>query len=82
MRLLQHRQGRMGLVPMSACHCYSAEDIREMLHRLMQESCQLSLDFCGECIPICSTDEISLCASLLSVYHNSNIRENIQVRSI
>jgi len=82
MRLMRRYHGAVRLVPMSASHCYSAKELRTMLHGLMTQRGQLLLDFCGETVPLCSPDEVSLCASLLAVYHNSCIRDNIQVSCI
>lgn len=82
MRLMHYTKGRMRLVHLSASQCYSAEVLRSMIEDKLRHSQQLCLDFCGEMIPLCGVEEISLSASLLSAYHNSLVRENIQVSCI
>jgi len=82
MRLMHYTKGHFSLVHLSACQCYSAEVLRNMLEDKLRHSQQLCVDFCGEMIPLCGVEEVSLCASLLSAYHNSLVRENIQVSCI
>ena len=40
----------------------------------------LALDFCGERVMLYNENDLRLAANLVALYHNSNVRENIQVR--
>lgn len=40
----------------------------------------LALDFCGERVMLYNENDLRLAANLVALYHNCNVRENIQVR--
>jgi len=82
MRLYVFEHGRLSLVPLSSSRTYNVFEVNALVARLFGERRQLSLDCSGEFVPICATEEISIVASLLTAYHNSLVRSNIQVTRI
>jgi len=82
MRLSVFEQGRPSLVPLSSSRTYNVFEVDALISKLFEERRQLSLDFSSEYVPICATEEISIVASLLTAYHNSLVRSNIQVTRI
>ena len=82
MRLLFELEGRPALVALSATRTYSVPDIAALMDRLLGQRRRLSLDFSGECVPICDVQDIPLAAALVTAYHNSLVRGNIQVMRI
>jgi len=82
MRLSVFEHGHLSLVPLSASRTYNVFEVNALVAKLFEERRQLSLDFSGEFVPICAKEEISIVASLLTAYHNSLVRSNIQVTRI
>jgi len=74
--------GHLSLVPLSSSRTYNVFEVNELIAKLFEERRQLSLDFSGESVPICAAAEISIVASLVTAYHNSLVRSNIQVTRI
>jgi len=82
MRLLVFEHGKHSLVPLSSSRTYNVSEVDALIAKLFGERRQLSLDFSEEYVPICATEEIRIVASLVTAYHNSLVRSNIQVTRI
>jgi len=82
MRLLVFEHGRHSPVPLSSSRTYNVSEVDAIMAKLFEERRLLSLDFSEEYVPICATEEIRIVASLVTAYHNSLVRSNIQVTRI
>ena len=63
MRLSVFEHGRLSLVPLSSSRTYNVFEVNALIAKLFKERRQLSLDFSGEYVPICTTEEISIVSS-------------------
>ena len=69
MRLVQFVHGRLKLVPL--CSFAGPEDIENFILRHKKNDGlidDLSLDFCGHCVPLTSVEEARLAGRLLALY--------------
>lgn len=76
------KNSRFQQLSLSSTTCYNPTDVEEML----QKHClgdgrvnTLFVDFSGEYIPVVNIDEVRLLSALACAYHNSCVRNNIQV---
>lgn len=83
MRLCIFDKGHFKLVPLQN-RCYYKGEIEALIASYCRHdggvTKGLCVDFCGEYIPMSDVAEACVVGSLLTAYHNANVRDSAQVR--
>jgi len=81
MRLIDTTWGRPVRLPGTTC--VTEAFVRDLLQAHVWADGSVStlcLDFAGEYVPLADEAELRLAAAMLCAYHNSVVRENVEVR--
>jgi len=83
MRLIDTGRGKLVMLPGTACVTEAFVAGLMQAHVRVDGTVEtLCLDFAGESVPLCDAAELRLAAVLLCAYHNSLVRQNIEVRKL